>query len=456
MIKTLKTFAVAMLATGATVTAANAAKTTYSATNVLQTVGVTLTVYEQKPVSTPTVATGSFKTKDLITAVESALGTNGTFDKKAELAILTSNLVTEVGTTNVTTNVVTSVPNTLVVSSNVYLIAGTNGQVTNLVIGDTNIGSSIYVTITAANGSTNNVVVTTAGINGPVNTTNSATNLTLDANQTLAIGTNAAFSIETNLALGAAAEGVDPGVVAILTNGVVITNLAIGTNSVTFTLTNVTIGTGTNEIVSFPTNAVVEITNANPPTTNVIYGGSPTNAVGFATDSSFQTSLTTRFAVAATNGLTNVTVLTTTTDLVTNTVTVTNVVPVYTTNESSELVIADGTVNTPIPTNILYVAEIGTNDIVGETSKTETDWSIKKMELNTIAVFTNATDIVTLKVQGLVHSTFDDFAVGKSKVAVTNEAWTDVSGIGTNNGTPIVVGGTITVGSPTEQKIPNP
>jgi hypothetical protein len=455
MINKLKTFAIAMLATGATVATTRATPITYAATNVLQPVSITLTVYEQKPVSTPTVATGeSFNTKALVTAVESALGTNGTFNNKAELALLTSNLVTQTGTTNVTTNVVTSGPNTLLISTNSVVLGGT----TNLTIGNTS--GSYYVTITATNGTTNLLVTsTTETINGPVSTTTgtSGTTLTLDANQTLAIGSNAAVGTETNLALGGVAQGVDSGdYVSVISNGVVVTNLAIGTNSVAFTTNSVTLNGNTNTTVTFLTNEVVEITNTT--STNVI-SNNGTNT-GFGPTNAFTTSLTTTFTVGTNGGgLTNVTIVTSTTDLTTVTNTVTNAEPVYTTNTSTEFVIADGTVNTPVPTNILSVTVHSTN-IIGETFNrsdvltAETEWSIMRLDLNTEGVISNAADNVTLHFQGLVKSTYDDFVVGKLKVPLTNFSWSDISGYGTNNGTPIVVGGTMTIQTPAEQKIP--
>jgi hypothetical protein len=458
MINKLKIFAIALMAAGATVATTRATPITYVATNILQPVSVTLTVYEQKPVTVPTIFPGqSFKTKDLLTAVESALGTTppagGQFSKKAEIALLTSNLV-QFGPTNVVTNLVTSVANTLLISTNSVVLGGT----TNLTIGDT--AGSYYVTVTATNGTTNLLVTTTTiGPAGPVSTTTgtSGTTLTLDANQTLAIGTNAAVGTETNLAFNGAPIAVDSGdSVSVISNGVVVTNYDIGTNSVAFTTNSVTLNGNTNTAVTFYTNEIVEITNTT--STNVI-ANNGTNT-GFGASNAFTTSLTTTFTVGTNgSGLTNVTIVTSTTDLVTNSVTVTNTVTVpVSTNTSTELVVADGVVNTPIPTNILDITVHSTN-IIGETFNhlavltAETEYSIMRVDLNSTAL-TNAADNVSLSFQGLVKSTYQDLAVGKTKYPLTNFSWSDISGYGTNNGTPIVVGGTLTIQAPVAQKIP--
>jgi hypothetical protein len=494
MIKKLKIFAITMLATVATVTAARAT-VTYSATNVLQPVSIALTVYEQKPVSAPTAMVGSFKTRDLITAVESALGTNGSpFGNRSELAILTSNILVQIGVTTVTnTNASGNITNTLVLSSNTVTIgrqtitnAGTNGAPsftnsgsTNLTIGDT--GGNYYVTVTATNGSSNVLATTTTlGIGGLVatTTTNSATNLTLDADQTLAIGTNAAVDTETNLALGGTVLAVDTGTVVVFTNGVPIATNVIGTNTLTIS-TNSADGTNT-VTVTLSTNSTI-YTNTDSITNSVdIIGASSTNVIvatngtapglGISASLSDDT-LTTTFnlitnTTVLTNGsgtatntttTTNVAIVTTTTDYTTTGVVVSNV-PVYATNTVTELVIADGAVNTPVPTNTLLITQRNTNDIISEgiadSTQVTTSWSTKILLLNTTNVFTNALDKVRFRLQGLVNETYQDFAVGQNKVAVTNEAWTDVSGDGFINGTAVVVGGTVTIGTPAIQKIP--
>jgi len=440
MIKTLKTIALAMLATGATVSAANAKATaiTYGATNVLQPVTISLTVYEQKAgATTPAIASGiSFSTKNLIAAVSNALGTNATLDKHAELAILTTN--GQIGTTNVVTNVPGSVPNTLVVSSNTLTL----GAGTNLTIGNTS--GEYYVTLVSTNG-TNNVLVTTPGLNGPVVTTNSATNLTLDANQTIAIGSNT-VTVETNLALGGVGQPVDTSALTVISNGTTVATDVLGTNTFSVSTNGsgviaVTIGTNTTDYTNSAT-----VTNVVLLGTNVVVTNGTAPGLGYS--SSFTNSLTTTFEV---NSTSNITVLTTTTDLAQGTVLKTNIEPLINTNITSMLVMADGSTNTPVPPNILSITEISTNDIVAENAAdtSRTDWTIKGFILTT--------PTWSLNLQGLVHNTFDAFAVGKTHYAITNEAWTDVSGYGTNNaGAPVVVGGTIAVGSPASQKIPNP
>jgi hypothetical protein len=439
MIKNLKTFTIAMLATGATVLSANAkAPAITNNGDVLQPVTVTLTVYGG--------ADASFKTADLYKNVTNSL--TNVFSKKAELALVTTSLKVQTGTTNVTTTVTTNIPNTLPLSTNTYLIGTNGGPNTDLTIGDTS--GSYYVTITATNGTTNLLVTTaTLGAGGTVSTTTgtSGTTLTLDANQTLAIGSNAAVATETNLAFGGTAESVDSGVgVAIVSNGTVITSLPIGTNSVDFTLTNVTVGASTNN--PFGTNEIVEFTNAF--VTNIVYSnGVP---VGYGTsNSAFNTSLTTTFTVVATNGATNVQVVTSATDLVQGSESVTITVPVYATNVSSAIAIADQGTNTFVPTNILYVAQVGTNDVT--VAKPAAGYNIESLILNTTPL-TSAHDPLSLTLQGLLKSTTAKVTISKGNVVtVTNYSWSDVSGYGLkNNTTPIILGGTITVASPSAEK----
>jgi hypothetical protein len=479
MINKLKTIAVAMLVIGATMPAANA-KVVPIATNVIQGVTVTLTAYEEKAGTSNTIASGTFKTANILAAVESSL--TNTFSKKATLSLLTSNLVTQTGTTNQTTNEVGNVLTAVDLSTNTYALYSetitisngapilTNFTTNNVTIGDT--AGSYYVTLTATNGTTN-VLVTSVGFAGPSTTGVVATNLTLDANQTLAIGTNAAVATETNLAFGGTPEAVDATSLSVTTNGVAVSNspIVIGTNSLTISNTagNVTVTVGTN---------VLSATNSATITNEVLIGStviiSNGTSLGLGTTNVLSTSLTTSFTIAtnstsSTNGLTaletnlitgtNVTVVTTATDYVTNTVTITNPVPVFTTNTSVELVVADQGTNTPIPTTTMSVS-VMPNDILGETINIhtsaitgETLWTIDRLDLSaTNATSTN--DVLSMKLQGLVKGTFANVKVGKGTVAVTNQAWSDVSGYGTNNGVPIVLGGTISIAAPAEQLVP--
>jgi hypothetical protein len=463
MINKLKIFAIAMLATGATVANVKAV------TNVLQSVSVALTVYEQN--GPGLIKSGvSFTTKNMLAAVTNGLGTNGVFDKKATLDLLTTSTEVQIGTISVTnTNAIVTLTNTLSLSSNVVTISAvtnsvgnsgiTNGTaaVTNLIIGVTNGGD--YVIISATN--TNVSVVTVGGL-GPTTNFYATNSVTVDANQTAVIGTNAPVPVETNTVVGTVTVPIDTNTVTIVTNGVSTNSYLIGTNTVTFTTNTVTIGTNT---YSYATNTVVTIG------TNTIGG---TNDIGFGTTNTFSSSLTSTFTltsttnfttnvISATSGVTNtiittnVTVVTTTTDLSTNIGTVVTNTPIFTNIEASELVVADGTNNTVVPTNIVYISELGTNDIVANSPRTgleTSDYSVKRLLLVSTGLFTNTTDNVTLKLQGLVHQVVQVVVVDKTnKPSVTNENWTDVSGYGTNNGTPIVVGGTITIGSPTLQKI---
>jgi hypothetical protein len=583
MIKKLKIFAFAMLATGATV-ANTKASTSYESTNVLQSVTTTLTVYGQKTGSQTTLGTGaaaSYKTANLVAAVEAGLGgTNiqgNHFGTKATLDLLTYETVsipatTNPAVTNVLTNTsvlvtnstvvtnITSSPSTLVLNTNtVALLAtttnvgvGTNalsgsgaitssaGGVSNFVTSVTNnvtLGDTFgnYVTVTATNGTTNLTLNTVNGLTGPTNVSYATNSFTYDANQTAIIGTNTPVPVETNAVYTNVSGGqptnvaIDASSLVVFTNGVPIVTNVIGTNTYTIATNSVvsTNGTTNTLVVTVGTN-VTTVTNSvmvgtNAPTvvstntvdivsasdTNVVVG---TNELGASTNTD---SLTTTFTV-----VTNVATFTTNTTFVTNTGVSTN--EIVTTNETiatnlaivtetaaytastnvstnlstnflittnvtgpitnaatniiggaASVVIAEvvGTgasatpVYTPVPPAILSITNMATpNDIISDTATVTSDWTIKRLFLNTT---TNAVTNVTvaapvmLTLQGLVHSTRDNVTVAsaltaaeRSKISVTNEAWTDVTGYGTNNGVPIVVGGTVTVGSPVLSKVP--
>jgi hypothetical protein len=572
MIKKLKIFAIAMLATGATVASTRAA-TTYISTNVLQPVTVTLTVYGEKAGSQSSIGTGaaaSFKTANIVAAVEAGLGGKNSqgnaFGAKASLDLLTYETVsipaiTNAATTNVVTNTsvlvtnatvvtnVVSTPSVLTLNTNTvaHLASTTNVGVetnaltgtgttntsttglsnfvaavtNNVLLGNTN---GDFVTVTATNGTTNLTVNTVSALNGPTNTTYATNSFTFDANQTVLIGTNAAIAVETNAnEVGTTATNlaVDASSVLVETNGVAVTNLVIGTNTYTISTNSVVstngstntlvVTVGTNTVTL--TNSVVVGTNAAVVvTTNTAYivSASGTNTiVGTNEQGGFTNvdTLTTTFTVSAdvTNFTTNTTINTNVAFGVTNVIvttnetigtnlaivtetssftTVTNVgtnlstnfLVTITTNAASTnaatnivggpatLVIAEvvGTgaaatpVYTPVPAAILTITNAaGASDVVADTATVTTDWTIKKLILTT----TNTP--VTLTLQGLVHSTKDNFAVAsaltaaeRGKIAVTNEAWTDVTGYGTNGTTPIVVGGTVTVGTPAASKVP--
>jgi hypothetical protein len=580
MIKTLKTIALAMLATGATVTAANAAAITYASTNLFQPLTVTLSVYQQKSITAEgdSLAGGvsaSFKTANLLTAVTNTLGvgvakgsilgyvtyeTNGVINTNSP--ILSSNLVNAatnavtVGTSilpliSSTTNLV-SITNTVVATNSSGLTGSTNGSTTNVVT-VTNLGTTIVTnglaigdsgsnTITLTNIGGTNAVIVAIGTN--VTTNFSITNISLNGD-TAVVGSNS-IVVETNTALGGAAIGIDTNSVTIETNGVVFTNLTIGTNTVTISITNAPgTNTATDRIVSVSvstTNVTIAtnaVTATNGVTTNNVVltvsvsgvpvstnTGASTNALtnlvligsdvivsngttaGFGTNPVYSTSLdntltfgtssnlvsttnstvtfgsttnmagvtnsfTTNTTVTTTNLViaTNVDVAITTTSYTTTNVLVTN--GFNTTNEvaagPAELAIQEPTGKgatasfeyISVPAAILAISNVPANiDIVNSTIRStttnESDYSIKTMTLN-------ATN-VSFKLQGLVHSTLDSVTVASAtalgkKVAVTNEAWTDITGYGTNVTTEtatnlggIVLSGTAAVGTPSAEK----
>ncbi len=543
MIKKLKILAIAMLATGATVSDTTA-KPVPTTTNILQNVTVALTLYAPGPIKekgtstvVSNVASSAFATKALLPLVESATQASTTnalpFTKAATLGLLTipasvipgstnidyvtnataTNIVgfTNATATNATgityaTSFVNVATNTLVVGTNSLALYsdsvststnGSNASTTNttlttndLVIG---LASGDSVRFTATNGTTNLIVVTAGGY-GPTTTGYTNTSITLDANQTVLIGTNPPLELETNAALGGTSEPIDANGVIILTNGVpTVTNL-IGTNMLTISTNSnvitVQIGTGTNGITYYTnaggTNTVYSVDLGS--TNNVIVDtngvGSGFSTAGSLTADTLTTGITLYTnSVTSTNTIagalttntttsTNVALVTTaldyTTALVTNPIS-TNYVTNFTTNAVSTnivatttiiggaptFVIADAGTNFEVPTNVLNVQLTPKADILGGTSvagvpTVATDWSIQ--DITFFDGTTNSTNF-SFKLQGLVKSTLAPFAIAKdpslgtNKVDVTNSTWT-VNGWGFNGTNDIVIGGTITVGAP--------
>lgn len=443
MINKLKTYAIAILAAGATVGAANAAKVVYTGTNVIQPVNITLTVYGEGKTET---TAGALKSVDVLTPIEKALTTTNTFDKKAELVLLTTSLVVQTGTTNVVTNVVGSVSSTLTLSTNVITVADTNGA-TNLVIGSAG-GDNVVISPT-------NVAVVTASVVGGVltyTTNNYGTANVSVSDNTVVVGTNAGVAV-ADMNVSGPTSSLDTNQITLIaiTNGVPVhggtNSYNLGTNSVsvstatngavTVTLgTNVyTNGTGTNFEVLFGTNVVVGVSNA----------------PGLGATNALSTIATTTLSNMVSGTVTNLVAVTTITDYTTNSVPVTNTLPVYGTNSSSEFAIADNGVNTAIPTNILAVTPKSTNDLVTTVKTSTTGYDVQGLLLTA----TNSSAYLTLKLQGLVKSTSATVTLAKDNVVtITNATWSDVSGYGTNGTADIVGGGTITIGPGTKQLVP--
>jgi hypothetical protein len=454
MINKLKTLAIAMMTAGATVATTYAAALTNNG-DVLQPVTVTLTVYGETP--------ATFKTATLLTAVTNAL--TNKFSKKATLDLATE--VSIVATTNIAslvTNFVTNTANlpvTLTLSPNTLPGAAVSngvaiGGVSNIVIGNP-LGDNVTIGT--------NITVVTVGDFGPVTNTYALTNVSITDN-TVTVGTNPPVTVEDGTQTYAgSATNVDTNTITIaaFTNGVAdpansITNLlstnGISVSSTTNGVTTVTIGgvsytngTGTNFEVLLGTNVVVS-TNGAPG-----LGTSPTNTLTTLATTTISTVVSNN---AGTNYYTNI-VTTTITDL--STTNTTNISSITTnllsiTNTSSELVIADGGTNTTIPSAILSVSEVLDVSI----SKPVGNYAIEHLVLDTTtnALGTNGPAVASpwyIKLQGLVKNTTASVTISKTdKVAVTNEAWSDVSGYGTNGTTPIVLGGTISVASPSAEK----
>lgn len=440
MINKLKTYAIAILAAGATVGAANAAKVVYTGTNVIQPVNITLTVYGEGKTET---TAGALKSVDVLTPIEKALTTTNTFDKKAELVLLTTSLVVQTGTTNVVTNVVTTVPNTLTLTTNTVLLTNNAGQTNTFTIGNA-AGNTITI------GS--NITVVTVGPLGPTTSTYALTNVTVSDN-TVTIGTNPPITVEDSMATGAITS-VDTNTLSTVTytNGVpTATNSlgALGTNAISITtstngVTTLVIGGVTNSYTNAGgTNIGIDFG------TNVVVGAS--NAPGLGSTNALSTIASTLFSNTVSGGTNTVTYVTTITDETTNSVPVTNAVPIYGTNSSSEFAIADNGVNTAIPTNILAVTPKSTNDLVTTVKTSTTGYNVQGLLLTA----TNSSAYLTLKLQGLVKSASATVTLAKNNVVtITNETWSDVSGYGTNGTSAIVGGGTVSIGPGTKQLVP--
>jgi hypothetical protein len=411
---------------------------TYVATNVIQPVSITLTVYGEK---TGTLS-ASLKSADVLASVEKAITTTNTFDKKAELVLATSSIVTQVSTTNVVTNVPTTVPNTLSLTTNTVLLTNNVGQTNTITIGNP-AGDTVTI------GS--NITVVTAGPLGPTTNTYALTNVTVSDN-TVTVGTNAAITVQDSSVSGAITS-VDTNTISTVTytNGV-----PTATNSLGVLGTNaISIATATNGVTTVVIGGVTNsYTNAGGTNigidfgTNIIVGA--TNAPGLGATNALSTIATTTFSNAAPGGTNTVTYISTITDNSTGSVLVTNVVPVFGTNLSSELAIADSGINTPIPSSVLSITAVTTNSVSSSTKTSTTSYSVKSLTLNA----TNS-PALTLKLQGLVKSATASVTLAKDNVvSVTNETWADVSGYGTNGTSPIVGGGTITISAPVKQLVP--
>ena len=491
-------------------TAATTATTNPAVTNVITNTAVLVTneTIVTNLVSSPVTLPLNTNTVELVSATTNLgfgtniLGTNG---------VSTNSIAGTNGGVVLATNDVT-LGNT---SGDYVTITGTNGS-TNLIVNTVNPLTGPTTNTYATNSFTydaNQTAIIGTNTPIPVETNSSEVGYTGTPGVTNGTTTNVAIDasslvIETNgVALTNFVIGTNTYTVS--TNSVVSTNgstntlvVTVGTNTVT--LTNSTVS-GTNAPVVVATNTV-EIVSAD--STNIVVG---TNEAGGFTNAD---TLTTVFTVVSDvtnvvtnttfttnlNGTTNVITVTNQTistnlEIVTETAsysTATNIVTNFTTNflvttnitpattnaatnivgGPGSLVIAEvvGTgasatpVYTPVPAAILSITNPATtNDILADTKTVISDWTIKQLILNTTTnATTNAvTTPITLTLQGLVHSTRDNFSVASAltvaehgKITVTNEAWTDVTGYGIAGTTPLVVGGTVTVGTPVASKVP--
>jgi hypothetical protein len=242
MINKIKTFAIAILVTGATVTAtrapAAAAADTNTFTNVIQDLSINLTVFSNAPIKSLTSQTGekpvTVTTKSVITALSNAAAAIPSlvgFDwgKSPQLVIDTKFMATN--SPIYTTNAV--VTNTALLSnSTVIAFEPTNGfpGTTNVTITGTNGSAMITNNTVGTNGGTN--VLTVAGTWTKAGSSVSTTNFSF-------VGTNGL----TNLSGG---FPTNVGVWTVITA----TTNASGTDVTAITYTNFVSGTETNYITN--------------------------------------------------------------------------------------------------------------------------------------------------------------------------------------------------------------
>jgi hypothetical protein len=416
--------------------------------------------------NTITISIGTNATSNLVTnIVVTTATTTNTFTNLSQVSLNGDTAVVGTNTLSVETNtslVSALATNAVGIDTNAVTIETNGVAYTNLVIG-TNAVVISTTNVVGTNGVTNVAVKVGVGTTevtistNVLSTTNSASNTVTFVT---ALGTNAGTTNSftntvpyTNLVL--------VGSEVVVSNG---TTLNFGTNStLTDSLTTTVTVLGGSTTTNAATNFAGVSTNFVATTNFTTNAGVSTNEI-ISTNEIVVTNqvFTTNLVVA-----TNAAIATSTTDFSETNVVVTNGFNlIFSTNAAppgpAELVVQDAigagaTASfsyTSVPASILAISNSpSTNDLLVATIKSTTtnsaDWSIKTLTLH-------ATN-VTLTLQGLVHSTLDYAAVASAgltgkKIAVTNEAWTDVTGYGTVTNAPVVVAGTVTVGTPTAEK----
>jgi hypothetical protein len=284
MINKLKTFATAILVTGATVAATSALATdTNTFTNVIQNVNISLMVYSNAPTKSATSISGqkvvTINSKSIIAALNNASANIPSlvgfdFGKNPQLVIDTTYQATNspiYKTNAVVTNTVT-----LSVSNNDIAFQGTNVAVTtgtNVEIVSTNGSAMITNNAVGTNGGTNVLTVTGTWIESAdsVSTTNFAY---LGANGF----TNLSGSFPTNVGVWT--------VITAATNGTV-------TNVTAITYTNFVSGTATNYVTNGQNTVEVEGGTPSAPTfadvSAYVYGYVSSSVTNSATGTDFGT-----------------------------------------------------------------------------------------------------------------------------------------------------------------------
>jgi hypothetical protein len=408
MTKTLKSFAIAMLVTGATVTAtrAPAAVNTNTFTNVIQTVSFTLTAYSNAvPASsgktTVAVKPVAITSKSIVAALSNDAAfipalSNFNFGKTPQLVL-----------------------NTVFALSNTTVINSTNvGAVFTNSIG-TNDNGFLYFTVAATNG-TNVITIT-----------NASSSLTISNN---AIGTNGGTNVITDLSGATETTNFVLTNLVTFTNATGLTNATFPTNAGVWTVISTsTNSSGTNINITTYTN-VATVTGAFVTNSSgiEIQGGTAT-APTFADVSSLLATATGQESVTAETGTalgTSNAVATSKTTSAYGTYTVSVFNPNSTAAGNNIVLSLDGLVKAVKKIDVLHQSKAGTNEVTDTTSTA------------TVAGFGSI---------GGIYSTNTNVVSGLSiAIPSTNElSGTNALTTGTiTNIIPVVVTGTVVVGSP--------
>jgi hypothetical protein len=461
MIKKLKIFAAAMLATGATVAVANA----QTNIDIVQPVSVSLTTDYVAPLKVGTTvksSTTAITTKDLVSILESAEGLSGlvspylgyvTVSNAPEITV-TNVIPTNIfvaGSTNivpVSTNAVTSfgtVTNTVALSTNAVTIGTlTNvaGAITGAAINPLTYGNTNGTLINTVTYSGTNVIIT--------NETATSTNVTTITESNVGstnVSGGTLSSVGTNVVITATSTNWTTNVTTIATNGletITVTGsftgdgVTVATNSVTYVL-NAVIPANFSTMIEGGTLVIGTVTNSFAPATNILTQVANTVTTSLVTNNvpvldSFTNDLST------TNFVTNISQVT-----ATNFVNVTNIVAF--TNVFTNIITSNITAtftNVVSVTNAVFSNVVTTNftnmpflDIV----TASTNVTITNIVTNTGATFTNVVTNVETFTNTFTYTNFvfdQTVAPGTNSVTISNglilsDSTTDTNAVAVTN-----------------------